>query len=90
MGSRTYSQAFLKNKCLSLRTPNCQLWTHSELPGAVSVSSIVPAQSQATWVLTDGAWELRMRPQLVIQALGLVFDDGVLIDERRSSSCTGQ
>ncbi len=39
--------------------------THFKLPGAASELPIVPAQSQATWELTDGAWELRMRPQLV-------------------------
>ncbi len=37
-----------------------KLWTHSELPGTVSVSPIVPAQSQVTWELTDGAWELEI------------------------------
>ena len=51
-----------------------QVVTHSELPGAVSelpIVPIVPALSQASWELTDGAWELRMRHN---QGLTLSFE----------------
>ncbi len=49
------------------------VWTHSELPGTVSACPIVPAQTQATWELPDGAWELKMRPQFEIPGSDFKF-----------------
>ncbi len=50
-----------------------KLWTNTELPGAASVSLSVPALAQATWELTGGTWELRMRPQLLLSSFSLIY-----------------
>ena len=43
-----------------------KLWTHSELPGAVSELPTGLALCRDNGELTDGAWELEMRPQFTI------------------------
>ncbi len=43
-----------------------KLWTHSELPGAVSEVPGSVQEQLITWELTDGAWELVMCPQFSI------------------------
>ncbi len=40
------------------------MWTHSEHPGAVSELPGGQAMYRDNGTLTDGAWELRMRPLL--------------------------
>ncbi len=56
---------------------NCRHIISSQAPSVssqvVNCCYIVPAHCQATWKLTDGAWELKMRSQLAILALPPCF-----------------